>query len=775
MSLPFKYKIIFSNAVTLILFVALLTCSTISVIRASSQSHSQEIRESIIGHNNKLLLTFVKAQSMLLTKDTQIIFKAMKHAEYDFNHTLVNQQKDEALRNKKLAYINTFPSPFIKKVRFINMERNQEISITENGIESRSISLDLNRMKRYYNYYLRKEVNKDNVITKLDIYIRLEGWDNALLNFDINLEYFSNSLAFENMFDKFQYRYFLVDQHGRVVVDNTLQNTKGLMNESVFYEKKQVDVSSYIMSHDSGSFVVNSEQGVFNMTFVKNNQIGWRLVLVTPEDVIHSSYAITKKLVLAGDNLLIKSLSLASISLLILFLFFNSFMVNKILMPISQLIVQAKCLKQRDFNKSAYIVHSSGDEIEQLSNAFFEAGVTIQNLIEGLELEIEERTQQYEAAAQAASEANKQKSKLLSNVSHEIRTPLNAIIGYTHMLTHNKNFNDYDHELSGISNASNTILNIVNDLLDFERLKALNYSLNPKCLSLISLMSKIENTFLPLSKSKQLSLDIVCNVDTSTTLMVDELRIKQVINNIVANALKFTNKGGVTIEVSADDKAFNISVSDTGCGIPKDKLDLIFNSFEQANQEDQQFGFGLGLAIAKCIVDLMNGSLSVESELGTGTTFIISLPAHEIMNVSECSNSVIKQENNTRESFDYTNKKALIVDDVEFNREILEFHLNALGFECTTANDGLEALTLASEHDYHVVLTDISMPVMNGIELASELAKLQPSLPIIAVTARATVKEVSRMNQYFSCYLTKPLTPDDLKAKLYCALSNGTC
>nr|WP_275665395.1 ATP-binding protein [Vibrio sp. Isolate22] len=415
------------------------------------------------------------------------------------------------------------------------------------------------------------------------------------------------------------------------------------------------------------------------------------------------------------------------------------------LVPISKLIVQAQYLKQRDFNKVTHTVHSNGngDEIELLSKAYSEAGVQIQNLIEGLEYEVEERTKQYEIAAQEASEANKQKSVLLSNVSHEVRTPLNAIIGYTHMLTHSKKFDDHRHQLNGISSASNTILGIVNDLLDFERVKAASYSLNPKCLSVMSLMREIENTFLPLSESKQLSLDIICNVDASTTLMIDELRIKQAISNIVSNALKFTNKGGVAIEVSSDDKAFNISVSDTGVGIPQDKLDAVFNGFEQVNQEDQQFGFGLGLAITKTIVELMKGSLRVESVLGTGSTFVISLPAQEIMDVLECSNGVAEQAYNIRERLDCTSKKALIVDDVEFNREILEFHLNALGCECMTANDGLEALALASEHEFDVVLTDISMPVMNGIELASELEKRKPWLPIIAVTARATIQEES--------------------------------
>ncbi|NOH36277.1 ATP-binding protein [Vibrio chagasii] len=776
--MSFKNKIIFVNATILVLFVALLTYFASEIVQGSSQNQFEEIKESITGSNKKLLFAFVKAQSVGLDKEVELITEEVEHVAVDFG----NGSQNEALRNKQLAYLNTKLKPFIKEIRFIETNRNQEVSIIENGIVSRSVFVDLSQMYQYKGLYIDKEV-EGGIVSNFSIYVKPKGWNESLLRFDIDLDYFSRSLMFENMLDVFQYRYFLVDDSGKLVATNLKQSTELLMSTSVFDQEVRKSAVNYIMSHDTGSFAVTSLSGVYNVTFVKNSVTKWKLILVTPEHVIRSSYVTTKELVLSGDNSLLKSLLFAYIILLGLFLVINSIAVNKLLMPVSKLIAQAQYLKQRDFNKATHVVHSNGDEIEQLSKAYSEAGGQIRNLIEGLEYEVEERTKQYEVAALEASEANKQKSVLLSNVSHEVRTPLNAIIGYTHMLAHSKHFDAHSHQLNGISSASDTILGIVNDLLDFERVKAASYSLNPKCLSVMSLLREIENMFLPLSESKQLSLDIISNVDASTTLLIDELRIKQAISNLVSNALKFTNKGGVTIEFSTDDKVFNISVTDTGCGIPKDKLDTVFNVFEQVNREDQQVGFGLGLAITKTIVELMKGSLRVESVLGTGSTFVISLPAKEIMNVLECSNGVAELAYNVRErldytskkALDYTSKKALIVDDVEFNREILEFHLNALGCECMTANDGLEALALASEHEFDVVLTDISMPVMDGIELASELEKRKPSLPIIAVTARATIQEESRMNQYFSCYLTKPLDPSDLKLKLQCALSGSTC
>lgn len=778
MVLSFKNKIIFTNAAILVIFVALLDYSAIKIVQVTSQNEFLNIKESIITHNKKLLLTLVKSQSVSLDKEVEIITEELNHVTFNFSHYFYHEffkeSKKEKVLNEKLIYINKNLKPFIAKVIYIDNDTHKSISAYKNKIVSQSAFVDLGSMIRYKNFYIEKKVT-DKDVKKFSIYVRPVNWGNSLLKFEIDLGYFSRSLSFENIVDEFQYRYFLVDDKGKLVASNLQENVNKIMSNSVFIKEASITAREEIMSNDLGSFLVDDESGIFNVTFFKNDHTGWRLILVTPEHIIHSNYSTIKELVLSADDSFVNFLFLTYIVILRLFLAINSIVVNKMLMPISELTVQAKHLKSRDFNKATHTVHSNGDEIEQLSRAYSEAGTQIQSLIEGLEQEVEERTKQYELAAKEASEANKQKSVLLSNVSHEVRTPLNAILGYTHMLEHTKQFDDYSHELNGISSASNTILGIVNDLLDFERIRTTSYSLEPKSISVIALLNDIENTFLPLSESKQLSLDIVCNVDRSTTLMVDELRLKQAISNIVANALKFTSQGGVTLEVSTDDNAFNVLVSDTGVGIPQDKLESVFNGFEQVNQQDQQFGFGLGLAITKTIVELMNGTLSVESEVGLGSTFLISLPAEDIMNISECSNSAPKREENCKQSVDYKNKKALIVDDVEFNREILEFHLNTLGFECKGANDGAEGLELASEHEFDVVLTDISMPIMDGIELASELKKLKPLLPVIAVTARATLQEECQMNQYFSCYLTKPLNPSDLKLKLHCALTGESC
>ncbi|MEZ9481704.1 ATP-binding protein [Vibrio splendidus] len=776
--MSFKNKIIITNATILIIFVFLLTYSAVEIVQVSSKSQLSDIQESITGHNKKLLFTFVKAQNVSLDKEVELITEEINHIAFNFSHDFYRDEliksKSEKLRNEKLTYINDNLKPFIKKVLFIKDGFSSEVLPGIKKIVTKPISVDLKKMIEYKNFHIEKEAYGKRVKT-FSIYVRPENWDKSLLKFELDLEYFSRSLTFEKMIDEFQYRYFLVDDNGRLIASNLQQNVNQFMSETVQDKKIQKSVGKKIMSNDLGNFVVSGVKGIFNVTFVKNDQTGWRLILVTPEHVIRSSYVTTKELLVSGDHSLLGRLVLAYIVLLGLFLVINSVSVNRMLVPISKLIDQAKCLKQRDFKNSTHVIYSQGDEIEQLSKAYCEAGFQIQTLIEELEFKVEERTKQYEFAAKEASEANRKKSMLLSNVSHEIRTPLNAIIGYTHMLTHSKYFNDHSHQLNGISSASNNILGIVNDLLDFERVKAESYTLRPRLILVRTLLNDIESTFIPISLEKKLWLNVNCSLDASRALMIDELRIKQAVSNIISNALKFTKSGGVTINVSNDTSVFKISITDTGVGIPKEKLDSVFNGFEQVNEEDQQFGFGLGLAITKTIVELMNGTLRVESEIGMGSTFTIELPAEEVMRTSKCSENGREETYSVSDSADWTGKRVLIVDDVEFNREVLEFHLNEMGFECMTANDGLEALQLESKNDFDVILTDISMPNMDGIDLARQLDIRNPTLPIVAVTARATIEEEAKMNQYFACYLTKPINPSDLKLKLHCALSSGSC
>ncbi|NOH81000.1 response regulator [Vibrio sp. RE86] len=769
--MSFKNRIITANALIVVLFAAFLAYAAMNIVQRTSIGQFNEIKENIMGHNRDLLLTFVKAQSVSLNKEIELIVEDIEHMSGDFAHDYVQADKTTQLRDAELAHINRNLKTFINEVTFIDTKTRQEIRIHDGQVEQSDHKASVSDFGRYKSMFIEKKTS-GNVVTHFNVYVFPEHWPSGMLKFDVNLDYFSNSLAFKSMIEKLQYRYFLVDEDGNLVASNLKQDPLTLLRYMTDSSSNSKSVAAQITSNNFGSMVVNAIHGIFNITFVRNEVTGWRLILVTPESVVRSSYATTKQALLLSDSLLIEKFTLATGMLLLLFLAINAMVVKRLIAPIGILTAQAKALKQGDFARATITLKGNGEEIEQLSKAYSEAGVQISTLISGLEEDVTLRTAQYELAAKQASDANAEKSTLLSNVSHEIRTPLNAIIGYTHMLSKEVNLMQFNHQLNGISSASNTILGIVNDLLDFERLQASSYTLNPKEVEFKEVLGAIEHTFFPLAQGKGLTLNMDNCVEQGFVLYVDELRLKQCISNVVSNAIKFTGEGKVTVCCYLKQEQLHIDVIDTGVGIPPEKLDKVFNDFEQVNDEDQQFGFGLGLAITKTIIELMGGTIKVSSEVGSGSTFSLRLPLSKASFKPLGEVSVPLLELSSPVSQLYSGVKALVVDDVEFNREILAYHLSELGFDCLFAEDGLQALKVVSEQEVDVVLTDISMPVMDGIGLAKELASCNPLLPIVAVTARATLTEQADMNSYFDSYLTKPIAEQDLKDCLQMAFMN---
>ncbi|WP_086774549.1 ATP-binding protein [Vibrio coralliirubri] len=777
--MSFRKKIIMVNAFIIIVFVALLTYSSIRIVQDSSVGQFNQIKESITNYNKGLLQTFVRAQSLSLNKEVDLIREAVEHLATDFMQIDRNQDDKDSKLIERLIYVNQNLKPFINEVTSVNFVEKTETEVKSGRIVTLNTQLEFDDLFQYRNFYIGKSYSNELLID-FSLFVPLKKIPNKVLRFRLNLDYFASSLAFDNMVEGLQYRYFIVDSRGKLVASNLKQDALALLTHTINKRRELESVSTYILSHDIGSLSVELILGAYDVTFIKNYKTGWRLILVTPESVVGSNYLTTKELLLSSDSALVKKFILISLIFLTVFVSLNSVITNEMFLPINKLIHQAQSLKNRDFDEATNIILCNGSEIEQLSRAYSEAGTQIQLMLENLEEKVSQRTILYESAAQQASEANEQKSNLISNVSHEIRTPLNAIIGYTHMLLSTSMLDRNSREIRGISNASNTILRIVNDLLDYERAHASGYVLYPKDTLVSDIVDHIKITFEPMALAKGLSLSVSSDLEGGESVYVDELRLKQCISNIVVNAMKFTNIGKVDVRCLQTKDHFIITVADTGIGISQDKLTHIFRGFEQINHEDQQSGFGLGLAITKQIVQLMNGELTVASELGAGTVFTVALPnekgAMYICSEHSCQQTMFEQANKLALSDNsFNDVRVLVVDDVEYNREILEFLLAQLGCTCVQAVNGVDALELARNSDFDVVFTDISMPKMNGIQLSEELYKVEPLLPVIAVTARATLKEKARMERFFKCYLTKPLDREDLKNKLACALNLGQC
>lgn len=764
------------NATLFLFFVGLLIYFSVQLVKNSYLNQLDSIKSGIIGQNTKLVEAFVKSQDALLEEKSDFILEEVKYLSLTFETSCVKARYPTLeFIGENLSCVNDVATNYINNISFIDSEKNIEISLKEDGTTTIEPFVSIYTKLWSSNDAYKTKVVRGDKVSKFYIIQPLEGYPDMALKFELNLGIFAKSLSFEGL-DSFQYRFLLVDGDGNYIASNWSMSFQYFHHSYIFFDDRKIALKNYIISDDANSFTVTAaNKENFKVIHRKNKSMGWRMVLIIPESYLHSSFVSTRNLLLSSDNLLMEKITISSLVLFILFLALIYITVLGTFRPINALIAQANSLRDQDFNKAMDVVYHNGDEIEVLSQAYSEAGRRIKVLVEGLEKEVKVRTDQYEKAAQEALSATKKKSTLLSNVSHEIRTPLNAIIGYSHMLIKSKSSEVYKYELDGIKNASNTILDIVNDLLDFERLDSVNYTLHPKNISINKIIRDVEKTFLPLASQKGIGLSVSKEgLANGSQLYVDELRFQQALSNIISNALKFTDSGGqinvmVSRQVVDDLRMVVFSIQDTGRGIREEDLSTIFKSFEQSNQEDKQFGFGLGLAITKAIITLMEGTVTVESKIGKGSTFKILLPINLLTHSSLLFDFEEDQDipdDQEVEVLSYEGMKALVVDDVEFNREILQYHLSEQGIICVTANDGIEALAKTKTERFDVILTDVSMPNMDGVELANRMRKLVPTVPIIAVTARATVQEEERMRHNFDNYITKPVSEVELKKAL---------
>lgn len=359
------------------------------------------------------------------------------------------------------------------------------------------------------------------------------------------------------------------------------------------------------------------------------------------------------------------------------------------------------------------------------------------------------------------------REKLMLSVAHDIKAPLGSIIGYIELLDNNKLNPKQTYYLDNMKSSSEHILHLVTDILDLNRLEVGVVELNPLPFNCQSLFEDVVATFRPQAEKKNLSLDYQFSSDTGQVMLVgDPLRIRQIVHNLISNAVKFTHKGGVSLSLFLRQKdalncVLEIEVSDTGVGISKENQKLIFNEYVRVGTASQQSveGFGLGLSILRKLVDIHHGSLSLESEVGRGSTFRVFLP---LLYSSEVPATVAKRK--VREP------QLLVVDDDPSQLTMISEQLKSRGLKCTICNSPYSALDLIEKNAYDVVLTDIQMPGFNGFELVKRLRNGRfpnaSSLPVIALSARADISVSMFKKQGFTSFLNKPFTCDQLMAEI---------
>ncbi|NOY51901.1 MAG: response regulator [Chlorobi bacterium] len=379
---------------------------------------------------------------------------------------------------------------------------------------------------------------------------------------------------------------------------------------------------------------------------------------------------------------------------------------------------------------------------------------------------------QLQQAKQIAEAGTKVKNQFLANISHEIRTPLNGIIGMSQILTKtnlNKNQKEY---LNILINSSDSLLSLVNDILDFSKIEAGKSELEYHDFSFKELLNDIRNVIEAKAEEKGLEFGLFVSDDFPDIVNGDSYKIKQVVLNLAKNAIKFTKAGSVKIFASVNEFKNNkysvqIRVSDTGIGIKQENLKGLFDGFYQIDATTTRTygGTGLGLALCKKLINILEGEINVKSVFGTGSDFWIEFKVSS------------PKEGNLFSSDDKLNSaeqlNVLLAEDNLVNQKITEFSIKQLGYNIKIANNGLQAVEFYKDNIYDFILMDLQMPVMNGFDSTIEIRKIEGAdserqrTPIIALTANATREDRKKsFDTGMDGFMSKPFNPIELKKML---------
>jgi signal transduction histidine kinase len=456
-------------------------------------------------------------------------------------------------------------------------------------------------------------------------------------------------------------------------------------------------------------------------------------------------------------------------------------------------------------NKEMYIVRHDGSIVWELVSAspiYDDEGSIIggicaitditerkktEQILEEKEKKLKEKNEEFEAineelresnenlyiAKNKAEESDKLKTAFLQNMSHEIRTPMNAIMGFSDLLTENfENKDKLEKFTEIIKLRCDDLLVIINDILDFSKIESGLLTIIPEKCDIKSLFNELNAFFTePQKRTDNIRLNFETYDNNSNfSFITDKVKLKQILINLIGNALKFTEQGSVTCGCKADNNLLVFHVIDTGIGIPLDKQEYIFERFSQLNQLPQKNlgGTGLGLSIVKGLTNLLGGKVWLESEAGKGSTFYFSIKYEK--------SDILTVENPTNEenySVNNSNKTILIVEDDYYNSEFLKEVFSSFGFHIITTQYGQEAIHIALNNSIDLILMDIRLPDITGYDASKAILQMKPNMKIIAQTAYAALDErANALNNGCVDYISKPTKRDLLLLLIIKYLTN---
>ncbi len=420
------------------------------------------------------------------------------------------------------------------------------------------------------------------------------------------------------------------------------------------------------------------------------------------------------------------------------------------------------------------------DEIRMLHLLARNAGLTIQRAARKKLLE--DATTAAHKLAEEKEQASRTKSEFLANMSHEIRTPMNAILGFAQVLARDPLITDKQHQhVETIIRSGGHLLKLINNILDMSKIEAGRITLSPTSFSLYDFLDDIELMFRSRANGKMLQLIMEKDDSVPQFVTADETKLRQVLVNLIGNAIKFTEIGGVSVKLRAENINNNlgrnkniirlyVEITDSGPGIPEKDLDTLFVPFQQAESGVKMGGTGLGLAISQKFVSMMGGAISVTSEVGKGSSFKFTTILESAEEIVKTHDDIVRKVIGIEDNLHSI--KVLVVDDIAENRELLRELLKPVGFEIFEACNGAEALELFEKHTPQAILMDMRMPVMDGYDACIALRKMEAAKNtlIIAVTSSAFDDDELRvMASGVDTYIRKPFRPNEI----YEALGNG--